>query len=327
MRSALVVVLICLPISVLSNACSYKNPYTEEQINEALSVLSKEDQPEAVRRNALKVRIELKKNALSKQEILYEKTQKELDLITKDDDNTGARTGEKVGSTLGVITATGAIYQESQTEDIRFEICMEEKGYRVNGDSGDGGKPLAEVPAEPMEEAVAYCEAKTSLSLKEMLEVINQSRETFGGVGRAVGSVSDSVRKGDGNREAKTGESVEKTIVIKEITQLKLGLKEQQEEINRLEKKLQNIPSRTDVGKNQLVPEPKASIFTQISQQQNPSNNPGEQLASEFDRLPKDTQFEQPRFQCLNDRARCLRSGEGWGICAGVFAACLVFGE
>jgi hypothetical protein len=53
------------------------------------------------------------------------------DLITKDDDNTGARTGEKVGSFLGVIVATGAIIQESQMEDIRFEICMEEKGYKV----------------------------------------------------------------------------------------------------------------------------------------------------------------------------------------------------
>jgi hypothetical protein len=53
------------------------------------------------------------------------------DSITKDDDNTGAKTGEAIGSTLGVLAATGAIYQESQTEDIRFEICMEEKGYKV----------------------------------------------------------------------------------------------------------------------------------------------------------------------------------------------------
>ena len=70
-------------------------------------------------------------------------------------------------------------------------------------------KPLAGAsPQEPQGEAVVYCKAKTTLSLKEKLDLINQSGDTFGDAGRGAGSVSDLVRKGDGNSGAETGESI-----------------------------------------------------------------------------------------------------------------------
>ena len=74
-------------------------------------------------------------------------------------------------------------------------------------------KPLAGAsPQEPQGEAVVYCKAKTTLSLKEKLDLINQSGDTFGDAGRGAGSVSDLVRKGDGNSGAETGESIGTTI-------------------------------------------------------------------------------------------------------------------
>ena len=73
-------------------------------------------------------------------------------------------------------------------------------------------KPLAGVsPQEPQAEAIAYCKAKTTLSLKEKLDLINQSGETFGDAGRGAGSVSDLVRKTNGTG-AEAGESIGKTI-------------------------------------------------------------------------------------------------------------------
>ena len=46
-----------------------------------------------------------------------------------------------------------------------------------------------------------------------------------------------------------------------------------------------------------------------------------------IENLPADTQYETTRFQCLNDRRRCLASGEDSLICAGFLAACLVMGN
>jgi hypothetical protein len=73
-------------------------------------------------------------------------------------------------------------------------------------------KPLAGVsPQEPQAEAIAYCKTKTTLSLKEKLDLINQSGDTFGDAGRGAGSVSDLVRKTNGTG-AEAGESIGKTI-------------------------------------------------------------------------------------------------------------------
>jgi len=74
-------------------------------------------------------------------------------------------------------------------------------------------KPLPGIsPQEPQAEAIAYCKAKTTLSLKEKLDLINQSGDTLGDAGRGAGSVSDWVTKGDGNSGAEAGESIGKTI-------------------------------------------------------------------------------------------------------------------
>ena len=52
----------------------------------------------------------------------------------------------------------------------------------------------------------------------------------------------------------------------------------------------------------------------------------GERLAGAIKKFPPEVPFETPRFQCLNDRIRCLKSGEGKVICAVVLATC-VFGK
>ena len=67
-------------------------------------------------------------------------------------------------------------------------------------------------PQESKKEAVAYCKAKTTLSLKEKLDLISQSRDTFGDAGREAGSMSDLVTKAENNPGAETGESVGKMI-------------------------------------------------------------------------------------------------------------------
>lgn len=74
-------------------------------------------------------------------------------------------------------------------------------------------KPIAEnSPKGGEQEAVAYCRAKTTLSMQETLDLINQSRETFGDAGREAGSMSDLVTKADNNTGAQAGESVGKVI-------------------------------------------------------------------------------------------------------------------
>ena len=74
-------------------------------------------------------------------------------------------------------------------------------------------KPIAGAsPQESQQDAVAYCKAKTTLSLKEKLDLIDQSENTFGIAGRGVGSVSDLVTKAEGDSGAETGESIGKTI-------------------------------------------------------------------------------------------------------------------
>lgn len=74
-------------------------------------------------------------------------------------------------------------------------------------------KPLEGAsPQEPQAVAVAYCKATTTLSLKEKLDLINQSGDTFADAGRGAGSVSDLVHKANGNSGAETGESIGKTI-------------------------------------------------------------------------------------------------------------------
>ncbi len=74
-------------------------------------------------------------------------------------------------------------------------------------------KPLAGVsPQEPKQVAIAQCKAKTTLSLKEKLDLVDKSRETFGDAGREAGSLSDLATKSVDNSGAETGESVGKTV-------------------------------------------------------------------------------------------------------------------
>lgn len=74
-------------------------------------------------------------------------------------------------------------------------------------------KPIAEnSPKGGQQEAVAYCRAKTTLSMQETLDLINQSQDTFGEAGRDAGSMSDLVTKTDNNTGAQAGESVGKVI-------------------------------------------------------------------------------------------------------------------
>ncbi len=46
-----------------------------------------------------------------------------------------------------------------------------------------------------------------------------------------------------------------------------------------------------------------------------------------LERLPTDQDFKTVRFQCLNDRGLCLKSGEGWLPCDVALAACWVLGN
>ncbi|WNM57851.1 hypothetical protein [Candidatus Nitrospira allomarina] len=74
-------------------------------------------------------------------------------------------------------------------------------------------KPMAENFSKGGEqEAIAYCQAKTTLSLQETLDLINQSQETFGNAGREAGSMSDLVTKADNSTGAQAGKSVGKVI-------------------------------------------------------------------------------------------------------------------
>ena len=74
-------------------------------------------------------------------------------------------------------------------------------------------KPIAGVsPQEPKQDAITQCKAETTLSLKEQLDLINKSLETFGDTGREAGTVSDIITKDDKNSGAKTGENVGKSL-------------------------------------------------------------------------------------------------------------------
>ena len=53
------------------------------------------------------------------------------DVITKDEESTGAKTGKNAGKTFGTIVAFGALYQDAKAEDQRFQVCMHKKGYMV----------------------------------------------------------------------------------------------------------------------------------------------------------------------------------------------------
>ena len=55
------------------------------------------------------------------------------DSITKDDDDSGARTGKAVGNIIGMIAGAHELYQKTQAEHKDLKVCMHEKGYDVIG--------------------------------------------------------------------------------------------------------------------------------------------------------------------------------------------------
>jgi hypothetical protein len=76
-------------------------------------------------------------------------------------------------------------------------------------------KPIDEAsPQDSQQEAVAYCKAKTTLSLKEKLDLIDQSKNTFGDAGQGAGNVSDLVAKDDDNSGAVIGRSIGETVGV-----------------------------------------------------------------------------------------------------------------
>ncbi|MDH5574697.1 MAG: hypothetical protein OEY80_04375 [Nitrospirota bacterium] len=53
------------------------------------------------------------------------------DEMTKDDKNSGAKTGENVGKLLGTVVAVGALIQNAEAEDPAFQERLNKKGYIV----------------------------------------------------------------------------------------------------------------------------------------------------------------------------------------------------
>ena len=53
------------------------------------------------------------------------------DLITNSDDDTGANTGESVGTILGLGLGIKAIYDENSREEHQMKQCLHERGYQV----------------------------------------------------------------------------------------------------------------------------------------------------------------------------------------------------
>lgn len=77
--------------------------------------------------------------------------------------------------------------------------------------------------------------------------------------------------------------------------------------------------------KTQSNPEPIANnkVGAQKSKKESKA---GDLFADAILDLPATTEYKAQRLQCLNYREKCLESEEGWGLCGGVFAACLVYG-
>ena len=56
------------------------------------------------------------------------------DLVRKGDGNSGAETGESIGKTVGIDRGDGLRFiKMANSEDQRFQVCMQEKGYMVMG--------------------------------------------------------------------------------------------------------------------------------------------------------------------------------------------------
>ncbi|MCA9466123.1 MAG: hypothetical protein KC643_11865 [Nitrospira sp.] len=53
----------------------------------------------------------------------------------------------------------------------------------------------------------------------------------------------------------------------------------------------------------------------------------GDNFVRAVEKLPDDTIYESTRYKCLNDRIRCLASGEGTFPCGAVLGACLILGN
>ena len=77
-----------------------------------------------------------------------------------------------------------------------------------------------------------------------------------------------------------------------------------------------------DMGKKGLPPDTLA-VLSLMEDDKQVSTNFTESVKS----LPQDSAYHTTRVQCLDDRQRCIKSGQSSLVCSGFLAACLVSGN